>query len=121
MLNDRVGWAVGGTNRIYKTTNGGVTWIDHENSSPLVFSLAQNFPNPFNPVTVINYQLAENNRVTVKVYDLLGREVAMLVNEEKPAGSYTVQWDATPFASGVYFYSLNSGTFFETKKLLLMR
>jgi hypothetical protein len=85
------------------------------------FSLQQNFPNPFNSVTVISYQLAVNSFATVRVYDLLGREVATLMNEEKSAGSYTVQWDATHIASGVYFYRLQAGAFSDTKKLLLLR
>jgi hypothetical protein len=88
---------------------------------PGQFSLAQNYPNPFNPVTVISYQLAVNSFVTVRVYDLLGREVATLVNEQKPAGVYTARWDATHFASGVYFYRLQAGAFSDTKKLLLLK
>jgi flagellar hook assembly protein FlgD len=70
---------------------------------------------------VINYQLAVNSIVTVRVYDLLGREVVTLVNEQKSAGNYTAQWDATHFASGVYFYRLQAGAFSDTKKLLLLR
>jgi photosystem II stability/assembly factor-like uncharacterized protein len=121
MVNERVGWAVGGTNRIYKTTNGGVTWVVGAGAAPMKFSLDQNYPNPFNPVTVISYQLAVNSFVTVRVYDILGREVSILVNEEKPAGSYTIRWDATDFASGVFFYRLQAGTFSDTKKLLLLK
>jgi hypothetical protein len=85
------------------------------------FMLSQNYPNPFNPVTVISYQLAVNSFVTVRVYDLLGQEAAMLVNEEKSAGSYTVRWDAAHFASGVYFYRLQAGVFSVTRKLLLLK
>jgi hypothetical protein len=88
---------------------------------PSEFVLLQNYPNPFNPLTVINYQLAVNSIVTVRVYDLLGREVVTLVNEQKSAGNYTAQWDATHFASGVYFYRLQAGAFSDTKKLLLLR
>jgi len=88
---------------------------------PELFRLAQNFPNPFNPATVISYQLAVNSFATMKVYDLLGREVATLVNEDKPAGSYTVQWDAAHFASGVYFYRVQAGNFIDTKKMILMK
>lgn len=88
---------------------------------PIKFELKQNYPNPFNPLTVITYQLAVNSFTTLKVYDLLGREVATLVNEQKPAGSYTIRWDATHFASRVYFYRLQAGAFSETKKLLLLK
>lgn len=88
---------------------------------PVEFSLSQNYPNPFNPATVIRYQLAVNSFVTMSLYDLLGRKVATLVNAQKPAGSYTVQWDATHFASGIYFYRLQAGNFSDTKKLLLLK
>ncbi len=88
---------------------------------PSVFELAQNYPNPFNPVTIINYQLPIVNWVTLKVYDVLGREVATLVNEVKQPGTYTVQFDAAGLASTVYFYRLQAGSFAETKKLLVLR
>jgi len=89
--------------------------------SPGEFALLQNYPNPFNPVTVISYQLAANSFVTVKVYDFLGREVATLVNGELNEGTYTLQWNATGFASGVYFYRLQARNYSATKKLLLLR
>jgi photosystem II stability/assembly factor-like uncharacterized protein len=88
---------------------------------PQSFSLSQNYPNPFNPTTTISYQLPENSLTTLKVYDMLGREVAVLVNEVKNAGTYSVQWNATQFASGIYFATLRAGSFTSTKKLLLMK
>ena len=88
---------------------------------PNSFSLFQNFPNPFNPATVISYQLAVNSFVTVEVYDVLGREVARLENGEQAAGSHSVQWDAASFSSGVYFYVLNAGTYHDVKKMVLMK
>jgi Pectate lyase/Secretion system C-terminal sorting domain len=90
-------------------------------TQPAAFELYQNYPNPFNPVTVISYQLAVNSFVTVRVYDLFGREVATLISEEKPAGTYTSRWDATYFASGVYFCRLQAGKFSDTKKLLFVK
>lgn len=86
--------------------------------------LLRRTPNPFNPTTVISYQLSVAGSVELKIFDLLGREVAMLVNEEKSAGAYSITWDASAsggLPSGVYFYRLQSGTFTETKKLLLLR
>lgn len=83
--------------------------------------LEQNFPNPFNPSTVIGYQLSGAGNVTLKVYDLLGREVATLVNERKAAGAYSVRFDGSGLASGIYFYRLQSGDFTQTKTLLLIR
>ena len=100
--------------------------VEDKNKMPVRFVLHQNYPNPFNTVTVISYQLKVKSFTTVTVMDLLGREVAILVNEEKSAGSYSVRWDAAIFPSGVYFYRLyassgSAGNFFEMKKLLLMK
>ncbi len=88
---------------------------------PRQFQLMQNYPNPFNPSTVISYQLPVNSHVTFKVYDVVGREVATLVDEQKEAGSYFVQFNASTNASGVYFYKLCAGNFVDTKKMLLTK
>jgi spore coat protein CotH len=88
---------------------------------PKDFVLFQNYPNPFNPTTVINYYLPVAGHVVVKVYDMLGREVATLVNEQKPAGSYHVAFDARLLSSGVYFYSLQSKSFKDTKEMVLIK
>jgi len=85
------------------------------------FELFQNYPNPFNPTTIINYQVPELNYVTIKVYDVLGNEVATLVNDEKSAGSYEVGFDGTNLTSGIYFYQLRAGDYTETKKMILLR
>lgn len=98
---------------------------DVENSSnasiPSDFELSQNYPNPFNPVTKINYQLPEGNFVTLKIYDILGNEIASLVNEEQSAGNYQTTFNGSRFSSGVYFYKIQAGSFVETKKLVLMK
>ena len=93
--------------------------IDEEFFTPIAFSLEQNYPNPFNPATVIRYQVPVSSFVTLKVYDLLGREVATLVNEEKPVGSYEVKFIASAIPSGVYFYNIQSGSFVQTRKMIL--
>lgn len=85
------------------------------------FYLYQNYPNPFNPKTVISYQLPISSNVILKVYDLLGRKIATLVDEYKPAGSYKIQFDASQISSGVYFYTLTTGNNSATRKLLLLR
>ena len=85
------------------------------------FSLAQNYPNPFNPSTVIRYSVSSAQLVTLKIYDVLGREVKTLVNEEKPSGSYEIEFNASNFSSGIYFYQLTAGDFRETKKMILLR
>jgi len=83
--------------------------------------LVQNYPNPFNPTTVINYKLPEQSDVELKIYDVLGNEIITLVNEEKSAGSYEVEWNASNFPSGVYVYSLRAGTNIQIKKMLLLK
>jgi len=85
------------------------------------YELKQNHPNPFNPNTQINYSIKSAGLATIKVYDLLGTEVATLVNEIKAAGSYSVNFNATNLASGIYFYTLTSGNYSSTKKLILLR
>jgi hypothetical protein len=88
---------------------------------PQAFALSQNYPNPFNPSTTISYQLPTQSHVTLKMFDVLGREVASLVSETVPAGTYKKSWNAKGLASGIYFYRLQAGSFVETKKLILMR
>lgn len=88
---------------------------------PNEFSLSQNFPNPFNPVTAIKYGLPKAGNVTLKVYDLLGREVSVLVNEMKQPGIYSVEFNASNYASGIYLYRIESGGFTDVKKMLLVK
>jgi len=88
---------------------------------PNQFNLSQNYPNPFNPTTTIKYQIPELSFVTLKIYDVLGNEITNLVNEEKSAGSYEVDFNATTLPSGIYFYKLQAGNFVETKKMVLLK
>jgi hypothetical protein len=88
---------------------------------PTEYGLSQNYPNPFNPVTQISYALPEAGYVTLKVYDVLGGEVATLVDEFKEAVYYEATWDATNIPSGVYFYKLNAGSFTSVRKMILLR
>jgi len=116
---------------LYKSTNFGDSWLpvepfvtdvktnDFENP-PTVFALQQNYPNPFNPTTVIGYQIPRGVFVTLKVYDMLGREVATLVNEEKAAGEYQVNFATEGLASGVYIYRMQVNNFIESKKMILL-
>jgi hypothetical protein len=85
------------------------------------FSLHQNYPNPFNPTTKIKYQIPELSFVTIKVFDVLGNEIATLVNEEKTLGRYEVEFNASEYPSGIYFYRLQAGPFVESKKMVLMK
>lgn len=88
---------------------------------PNKFELSQNYPNPFNPTTTISYEIAKETIVSLKVYDVIGNEIATLVNETKPAGSYQVVFDAANLSNGVYFYKIQAGNFTATKKLILMK
>ncbi len=92
-----------------------------EEQKPKSFALNANYPNPFNPSTTIQYQLPVDNVVTIKVFDILGREVATLVNEFQPAGYKSVDFDASSFTSGMYYYRIQAGTFSEIKKMVLMK
>jgi hypothetical protein len=85
------------------------------------FELEQNYPNPFNPNTTISYSLPLKSQVELAIYNALGESVMQLVNEEKPAGSYSVEFDAANLPSGIYFYRLRAGNFVETKKMVLMK
>jgi hypothetical protein len=85
------------------------------------FELHQNYPNPFNPMTNIRFRIGKFGFVSLKVYDILGREVAALVNEEKPAGSYEVIFDGSGLGSGLYFYQLKTREFVQTKKAILLK
>jgi hypothetical protein len=97
------------------------TEVSQNNSVPVQFTLEQNYPNPFNPTTAISYQLSTNSFVTLKVYDLLGREVATLVNGQREAGSYQTTFDASHLSSGVYLYQLRAGDYVQTRKMALMK
>ncbi len=113
---------VGDHGTMLKTTNGGVTGVERMNNSlPTGHSLAQNYPNPFNPSTVIKYQVTGYGQVSLKVFDLLGREVATLVTGMKAAGSYSVEWNAAQIVSGVYFCRFTAGSSVETKKMTLLK
>jgi hypothetical protein len=85
------------------------------------YYLSNNYPNPFNPSTKINFQIPTYSFVTLKVYDILGNEVSILVSEEKPAGAYSINFNATGLPSGIYFYTLTSSGHFETKKMILLK
>jgi hypothetical protein len=114
---------------IYFGTNNGtiLKWsnpsVSVENTPGLVnsYSLEQNYPNPFNPSTSISFSIAGGGLVTLKVYDVLGREAATLVNEELTAGSHSVKFNASELSSGIYFYTLTSGNYVSTRKMVLLK
>jgi len=123
-VNETEGWVLC-DKYIYYTDNlgGFITDVDKEkpDNFPKDYSLLQNYPNPFNPTTSIKYSLPEQQFVSLKIFDILGKEVATLVNENKPAGNYEMNFDASNLTSGVYFYQLRAGSFAATRKLILMK
>ncbi len=103
-------------------TRSVITGIERLNNTiPDNYTLSQNYPNPFNPSTLINYSIPSPGLVTLKVFDMLGREVTTLVNTQQAAGNYKVSFDASQLASGVYFYRISTNNFVSTKKMLLMK
>lgn len=112
---------VGGSNSGENDTDGDDDDMTEPEATPKQYSLSENYPNPFNPVTVIRYQLPVNSAVTLKVYDLLGRNVATLVDGQVPAGQHEVQFDASNLSSGVYLYRLATREFSKTRKMILVK
>jgi hypothetical protein len=121
-------------NVLAQSTNfpfGTVTGINKGNEMPIIFSLSQNFPNPFNPVTIITYSLAKTSHVSIKVYDAIGREIGVLINNVRETGTYRIEFDAYFYkglSSGVYFYKMeamepgtNSIYFSDIKKMILIK
>ena len=117
--------------QIFYENNFGYPIVSVEDEEPVVsnFKLEQNFPNPFNPSTkikftipsVITSEAKQSQFVILKVYDILGNELVTLVNKELSPGEYEVEFDASTFPSGIYFYTLHAGSYFETKKMVLMK
>ena len=114
-----------GANNVIQMLLNGNSKLSHDLSSydltPHEYSLGQNYPNPFNPSTSIEYNVPVTGNVTLKVYDILGKEVASLVDKQQDAGSYIVNWNASSLSSGVYFYKLTAGSFTQTKKMMLSK
>jgi len=127
-LDALTGFVCGDSGTVLKTTNGGLVFFNPLSSDvPKSYLLTQNYPNPFNPVTKIKFdipldsRLRGNDNVTLKIYDVLGREVAVLVNEKLQPGTYELRWDASKYSSGVYFYKLTANNFSDTKKMVLIK
>jgi photosystem II stability/assembly factor-like uncharacterized protein len=120
------GWLIG-SSVILKTTNGGVSFVEEEeiDEMPTDYNLSRNYPNPFNPSTKIRYSIPQASNVVIKIFDILGNEIETLVDEEKPAGTYEVEFNSNLInrvhSSGIYFYQLQAGSFVETKKMILLK
>ncbi len=103
----------------FKTS--GTNSVEEKTIQSNTYVLLQNYPNPFNPVTMINYQLTVTSTIRIVVFDLLGREIAELVNRKQDAGNYNVKFDAKDLSGGLYFYRLQAGNFAETKKMIFAK
>lgn len=115
------GFAVGNNGVILKYSPVITSVTENNSNSPSDFFLYQNFPNPFNPYTVISYRLSVSNLISLKVYDILGNEITTLVNQKQPAGNYRVSFKSNNLSSGIYFYKLTAGNFSETKRMVLIK
>jgi hypothetical protein len=124
-VNDQVGWGSQyGSNVVYKYVGPRIiSSVEEEiiDLLPTGYSLSQNYPNPFNPSTKIKYSIPQTSNVVIKVFDVLGNEVATLMDEEKYIGTYELTWNAENLPSGVYFYQLKAGDFISTKKMILIK
>ncbi len=108
--------------KVYRfSINASITDVPDEKTTPKLFGLMQNFPNPFNPVTNIRFEIANTQHVTLKVYDILGKEVAVLVNQMREPGSYTIDFSSANLASGTYLYRLQAGNFIQTRKMIILK
>ncbi|MBL8016257.1 MAG: T9SS type A sorting domain-containing protein [Ignavibacteria bacterium] len=114
------GFMCGYYGTVYKIDAAVITAVPNT-GLPLVYSLGQNYPNPFNPATVIKFSVPEASQVTMKVYDVLGKELFVLVNSKMQSGSYEVSFNASQLPSGVYFYKMEAGSFSETRKMMLIK
>jgi len=112
---------VGSVARVDDLAFSGIVSVDDPQQQPLAFALDQNYPNPFNPTTHIRFEVAGSERVTLKVFDLLGREVATLVDHELPPGNHSVIFNGAGLASGTYIYRLQAGNLVESRRMLLLR
>jgi len=122
-FNENTGWASGSQGKIFYTRNGGGT-VSVQNIStevPLTYSLSQNFPNPFNPTTKIRFSVPNSGFTTIKIFNILGKEISTLVNQSLQPGTYETTFDASKLSSGTYFYKLQTNDYSETKKMLLIK
>ena len=115
-MNDNLIWTDGDTT-IVEIAIG----VVGEKLIPKKFELSQNYPNPFNPVTTIKYGLPVDSYVELRIFNLLGEEVARMVNQNQPAGFHEILWDASDVASGIYLYRIQSGDFVQTRKMVLLK
>ncbi len=121
-MNSSTGWISCNNGQLYKTTDGGILYVNNTSREvPYNYSLAQNFPNPFNPVTSIVYSIPKYSAVILAVYDALGKEVQTLVNERQRSGTYEATFDASSLSSGIYFYRLTADGYSETRKMVVLK
>ena len=120
-INNLTGWIAGDGGLIAKTTNGATNINGISNEIHKSFELYQNYPNPFNPSTNIKFDVRQSSNTKLIIYNILGKEIATLVNEKLSAGSYEVDWDASGFPNGIYFYKLETEEYTEVKKMVLLK
>lgn len=116
------GWIAGDQGKILKTTTGGLTYFNQSsNPVPNNYLLHQNYPNPFNPKTNIKFEIPSSNFVSIKVYNILGKEMTTLANEFLNSGAYQVEFNGVNFESGIYFYRIQAGDFTDEKLMIILK
>jgi photosystem II stability/assembly factor-like uncharacterized protein len=124
MTDSHTGWILGYNSKIYRTNNAGDTFVSVETESDNSvnnFEISQNYPNPFNPATNIVFSIAESSNIKIVVYNLIGEEIAVLLNEHKNSGQYEINFDGSGLSSGIYYYQLITPNYITTKKMILLR
>lgn len=121
-VDNNCGWLLCDKGKVYRTTNGdAITDIHGQQSVVYNYSISQNYPNPFNPSTMIKFNIKEKQFVSLVVYNVLGKVVSVLINEEKNAGTHEINFNGVDLSSGVYFYKIQAGEFTSTKKMILLK
>jgi hypothetical protein len=121
MVNANVGYIVGNTGTILKTVNGGIGIQQISTNVPGGFRLEQNYPNPFNPVTNIEFSIPKSGHIKLSVFDINGKQVSVLADQNLSVGTYNADFDAAHLSSGLYFYTLETNSFIQTKRMILVK
>ncbi|MCX7833328.1 MAG: T9SS type A sorting domain-containing protein, partial [Ignavibacteria bacterium] len=114
-------YAISSSGAVMKLVDNVLVGVENNNNIPTEYKLEQNYPNPFNPTTTISFSLPKSAFVTIKVYDVLGKEIRTILSENKDAGNHSLLFDATDLPSGIYYYKIVANNFVDTKKMILLK
>jgi hypothetical protein len=120
-IDSLTGWVVSSNGKILKTITGGITKVISHNEMPFKFLLSQNFPNPFNPSTIIKFYIPKPSFVKLKVFNSLGKEITTIISQNLSAGEYNFDFNASELGSGIYFYQIEAGSYKQTRKMVFLK